>query len=133
MPLRCVGSSSGVLMSIKALPAIALLALLATGHAYAKCTSPSAPKIPRGKTAALEQMQAAQKSVKAFDAAINDYVSCLQAESDAQVAKFEERETDPKKKEEHRKKAENALIKKQNAAIDKDKALAERFNEQLRA
>ena len=121
-------------MNLKALYPITLILALATGNAYAECQSPAAPqKIPRGKSAGLEQMAASQKAVKDFDTATNDYVSCLQLESDAEIAKLEQSETDPKKKEERKKRLVRDVVKKQNAAIDADKALAARFNEQLRA
>lgn len=120
-------------MNIKAPSSLLLLAVLATGNAYAKCASPVAPhNIPNGKKATLEQMVAAQKAVKDFDAATNEYTTCLQADSDAEIAKVAERETDPKKREAQQKKLQDAVLKKQNAAVDKDKALAARFNEQLR-
>lgn len=119
---------------MKILSSLAIVAALAiTGSAHAACTYPDAPKkLPRGKTATLEEMMAAQKSVKEFDLAINEYVGCLQAESDAAVAQVTQRQSDPKKAEEEKNKLVRVLIKKQNAAIDADKALAERFNEQLK-
>ena len=120
-------------MNIKTPCSIALIAALAIGTAHASCTYPKAPKkLPQGKSATLEEMTAAQKAVKEFDTAINDYVTCLQTENDAAVAQVSQRESDPKKAEAQTKKMNAALAKKQNAAIDADKALAERFNEQLR-
>jgi hypothetical protein len=110
-----------------------LLLAFAGGHAYAACTYPTAPKdMPHGKTATLETMVAAQKAVKEFDAAITAYNDCLQTQSDAELAKIDQSDTDDKKKEARKKKVAQALLKKQNAAIDADKALAARFNEQLR-
>jgi len=117
---------------MKALYPLTFLAVLAlaggTVYAASSCTNPTAPKnIPRGDKATFEEMVAAQKAIKEYDAAINAYNACLQAESDAEVAQLEQKEGDAKKK-----KLTDALNKKQDAALDADKALAARFNEQLR-
>ncbi len=121
-------------MNMKALISVALLAAFAAGTAYADCKAPSAPrKMPNGKKATEEQMVEAHKAVKDFDAATNDYIACLQAEGEAEMAKVEQREQDPKKKEKQKEKINSAMVKKQNAAVDVDKALAARFNEQVKA
>ena len=118
---------------MKAFYPLALLAALASANIYAACDYPTAPaNVPRGKTATLEKMVAAQKAVKEFDAAINGYVSCLQTESDAEIAALEQKESNPDKRDARKKKLTQAVIKKQNAAIAADKDLAARFNEQLR-
>ena len=122
---------------MKALYSLTFLAVLAlaggTVYAASSCTSPTAPKnIPHGDKATFEEMVAAQKAVKEYDTAINAYNACLQTESDAEVAKLEQKEGDAKKKEARKKKLTEALNKKQDAALDADKALAARFNEQLR-
>ena len=77
-------------------------------------------------------MVAAQQAVKDFDIATNEYIAYLQRQSDAQLVKLEQRESDPKKKAEQKQKRVRALIKQQNAAVDVGQALAARFNEQLR-
>jgi hypothetical protein len=119
---------------MKALYSLALLAALATGNAYAACSYPTAPdNIPDGNTATLEQMIAAQKAVKEFDAAINAYTSCLKLESDAALAKVNETSDDAKKKEEQKKELERMQVQKNNAAVEADEALAARFNEQLKS
>src|SRR5688572_1389948 len=107
-------------MNLKALRTLALLLLLlTTASACAnKCPAPTAPdQIPRGNTATFEQMAAAQQAVKAFDTATNEYIACLQRESDAELVKLEQRKIDPKKKEIQKQKRVRALIKKQNAAV----------------
>ena len=120
-------------MTMKAAYPLALLIAFAGSNAYAACIYPDAPKdVPRGKTATLEQMVAAQEAIKSFDLAIGDYTACLQAESDAEIARLEQSESDAKKKEARKKKLTQVLLKKQNAAVEADKALAARFNEQLR-
>lgn len=121
-------------MNMKALFSLALLAALAAGTAYADCKAPAAPrKLPSGKTATEEQMVAAHKAVKEFDTATNDYIACLQTEGEAEIAKLMQTEADPKKQEKQKEKISAAVVKKQNAAVDKDKALAARFNDQVKA
>jgi len=45
--------------------------------AFAGCNRPSAPaSIPDGKTAAMEEMMAAKKSVDAFKKGMEEYMSC---------------------------------------------------------
>lgn len=120
-------------MSTKALYPIVFVAVLASGGARAACTYPTAPgNLPDGNTATRDAMMAAQKSVKDFDVAVTNYTACLQAESDAQIAGLEQSETDIKKRDQQKEKLTEVLIKKQNAAVDADKALAKRFNEQVR-
>lgn len=118
---------------MKALYSLAALAALASGHAYAACTYPTAPaQIPDGNTATLEQMVAAQKTVKEFDQAIGAYTSCLKLESDAALAQVAQGQDDEKKKEEQKKELERVQVQKHNAAVEADEALAARFNEQLK-
>jgi hypothetical protein len=118
---------------MKALQSLALLAALTAGHAYAACTYPTAPsEIPDGNNATLEQMVAAQKSVKAFDQEINAYTACLKLESDAALAKVDEGSDDGKKKEQQKTELARVQVQKHNAAVEADEALAQRFNEQLK-
>src|SRR5690606_5369762 len=106
----------------------AVAAALVTGPAYAACTYPKAPdKIPDGATATLEEMLAAQKAVKEFDQQITAYTSCIKLEHEATIAREGENLT-PEQKEE----LERIQVQKHNAAVDEDKALADRFNEQVK-
>ncbi|MEZ5498728.1 MAG: hypothetical protein R3E77_04760 [Steroidobacteraceae bacterium] len=101
---------------------------LSLGAAHAACTYPAAPEsIPDGSTATMEDMLAAQKQVKQFDADITAYQNCLTLEQQATLAEKGE-ELTPEQKQE----LENMLIKKQNAAVDDAQAVAARFNEQVR-
>ena len=118
---------------MKALYSLAALAALASGHAYAACTYPTAPdSLPDGNSATLEQMVAAQKAVKTFDQEINAYTSCLKLESDAALAKVDEGSDDAKKKEAQKTELSRMQVQKHNAAVEADEALAARFNEQLK-
>ena len=42
------------------------------------CANPSAPTIPEGASATMDQMIAGQKAVKAFQAANIEYMACLE-------------------------------------------------------
>ena len=113
---------------MKALYLLALLTAVGMGTAHAACSYPAAPTdIPDGKTATLEQMVAAQKSVKEFDQAIVAYTSCLKLEHEAALAKS------PDMKEDQKKEMEKMMAQKHDAAIGADEALAARFNEQVKA
>jgi hypothetical protein len=109
--------------------------IVMSSHAFAEeCAAPKAPSdMPSGKKATKDEMIAAQGKVKEFDAATTTYTSCLQAETDAAMAKLGQSETDPKKLEDKKKKLQGEETKKQNAAIDKDKEVAGKFNDELRA
>ena len=113
---------------MKALYLLALVAAVKFVPADATCTYPSEPaEIPDGKTATLEQMKAAQKTVKDFDAAIVAYTSCLKLEHEAALTKS------PDLSEDRKKEMEKKLAQKHDAAITADEALAARFNEQVKA
>jgi hypothetical protein len=104
------------------------LAMAMSAAAQADCTYPTEPTdIPDGKTASMEQMVAAQKSVKAFDEAIVAYTSCLKLEHEAALAKS------PDLSEDQKKQMEKMMAQKHDAAITADEALAARFNEQVKA
>src|SRR5580698_10288688 len=105
---------------MKALFALAAIALCAA-PVHAACTYPTAPaKIPDGATATLAEMVAAQKAVKQFDEEINAYTACIKLEEDAQL------------NGEQKKAIEAQQAQKNNAAVDEDQAIADRFNEQIR-
>ncbi len=107
---------------------LGLLATLATAPAFAACTYPKAPeKIPDGNSAVLEDMMAAQKAVKQFDAEIGTYQGCLEKELNDSLTKDAASLTDEKKAE--RTKIAN---QKMNAAAEEVTALAARLNEQIR-
>ena len=103
------------------------VALLAAGAAQAACIYPRAPEnIPDGRTATFDQMVAAQKAVKQFDADIAAYNACLTMELEALMA-------DPGIDEARKAELAEMQVKKNNAAVDEAQSVADRFNEQLRA
>ena len=54
-----------------------LSCLFISGAWAANCTEPSKPSIPNGSTATMEEMVAAQTAVKAYQASMESYRSCL--------------------------------------------------------
>ena len=113
---------------MRTLCAVALLAALIGGPAYADCSFPRPPeKLPDGRTATKEEMLEGQKSVQAYNDAINKYVSCLELERTDALAKAGDQLT-PAQKEE----LDRIAVQKHNAAIDQLEAIAGRFNEQVR-
>jgi hypothetical protein len=113
---------------MKALISIAVLGLAAAGSAYGACSYPQPPtKMPDGNTATMEDMQAAAKAVRQYDADINAYVACLKLEHDQSVAKDGASLSDDRRKE-----MERMQVQKHNAAIDELESVAARFNEQVK-
>jgi hypothetical protein len=112
---------------MKALLALAVLAL-AAGAAYADCPYPAPPdKLPDGATATLQDMLAGQKTVADYNKAIQDYTACIDKDLDDAVAKGGD-----KLKPEQRADMQRIANQKHNAAIDQLQSVADRFNEQVK-
>lgn len=108
------------------LPALAALTLSMT--AGAECIYPRATtEIPNGKTASQEQIVTAMNAVKKYNEEINAYLSCLEMESEAQIAAL----GDPTP--EQIKQIKGMQTAKHNAAVDELEAYATKFNTQLKA
>ena len=86
--------------------------------------------MPDGRTATLDQMKAAQASVKAYNAAMDEYLKCLDAESPKATDVTADMTPDQKKQLQ---KEIEASVKKHNAAVSDEEAVAARFNDQLKA
>lgn len=99
--------------------ATAALALVSTG-AYAECTGPGSAEIPDGSTASYDEMVAAQSAVRAYLAAMEDFLACINEEIDAQD-------------EETPEEARAALVERYNAAVTDMESTGARFNEELGA
>lgn len=113
---------------MKALPALLLVAASSLTVVHADCRMPKGPDtIPDGRLATLEEMQAAMKAVKQFDADVGAYQTCLENEHNEVMAREGDKLTEQQKKERAR-----ILAQKQNAAADEAQALANRFNEQVK-
>jgi hypothetical protein len=113
---------------MKALFAVALGVALTAGAARAECPYPPAPdKLPDGASATLEDMLAGQKTVKAYQKAIDDYVACIDKELEAAIAKGGD-----KLKPQQKADMQHVEAQKHNAAIDQEQSIADRFNEQVK-
>lgn len=90
------------------LTGLVAIAGFAGQSAFAGCTEPSeVTDVPSGATASRDDMLAAQRAVKAYDAAVKDYTSCLTAAGDTS--------------------------NKGNEAVDKLTKVAAKFNQELHA
>jgi hypothetical protein len=112
---------------MKTILPLALFAAFFAMPSYAACSYPKAPdNVPDGNSATLEQMLASQKAVKAFDAAITAYQSCLETENNEAIA------ANPSLSEEQRGERMNILAQRQNAAVDDAQSWADKINAQIR-
>ncbi|MDJ0877421.1 MAG: hypothetical protein QNI86_02360 [Halieaceae bacterium] len=96
-----------------------LLFLLATNLAFAECDRPIPPQLPDGASADLETMVEGQKAVKAYVAATEAYLDCLNEEGAAAA-------------DEETPEEQLARIELHNKAVDDMEALAAAFNEEIR-
>jgi hypothetical protein len=99
-----------------------VLTAIASGYCFAAaaCEAPSPVAMPDGSKATREEMLAAQAQVKAYQAAMNEFVACIDSEGDAQgeqaPAEFK-----------------SLIVERHNAAVSEMEGVAAAFNEQLRA
>jgi hypothetical protein len=84
------------------------------------CDYPEAVNVPDGRNASKEEMVAGQQAVKAYMTAMEEYLDCLDSETNA---------SGEEPTEEQRK----ILVSRHNAAVDEMETLAASFNEQVRA
>jgi hypothetical protein len=113
------------------IPLTLVLALGTAVSARADCAYPEAPAAtPDGSTATKDQMIAAAKDFKRYNAEMTAYLDCLKLETDAATPKDPKKlSADEKKKADEQQKV---LVQKNNAAVDELQAVVGRFNEQLR-
>jgi hypothetical protein len=105
-----------------------LAGLLAAGAAGAECTYPKAPgNIPDGATATQEQMVAGMKDVKEYNAAVTEYLTCLETEMNARVEA-----AGPDAPPDQIEQIKAIHNKRHNAAVEELEAHAARFNEQVK-
>jgi hypothetical protein len=108
--------------------ALLLAGALAGTQAYAACDYPVAPgKFPDGTQATKEEMLTAKHSVEKYNADIDTYLVCIKSEFDAKLAAQTDATAEQKAE------MERVQNQKHNAAVEEVTAVAERFNEQLRA
>ena len=99
-----------------------LLATLASGYgmAAAACEAPSPVAMPDGATATRDQMLAAQQQVRAYQAAMNEFVACIDSELEGEGEQAPEE-------------FKSLMVSRHNAAVTEMEGVAAAFNEQLRA
>lgn len=110
----------------KILKYVSAAALLATSPAVFACDYPERADIVSGTTASKEEMIETQKAVKAYMAAMEEYLACIATEEEEAVAELE----DPD--EETLQQRQMLLAKKHNAAVEEMELVAAEFNEQVR-
>ena len=113
-------------MNKTALFAIAANLVLAAPIAFA-CDYPQRANIIDGATATKDAMIASQKSVRAYMATMDEYLTCLETEEKDAVAYLDS----PDSSDQQRR--EDMLAKKYNAAVEEMEIVAAEFNEQVRA
>ncbi|HSG63609.1 MAG TPA: hypothetical protein VLD39_01345 [Gammaproteobacteria bacterium] len=98
------------------------LALLASGFATASlaCDYPALAVVPNGAGSTIEQMVAAQESVKVYMAAMDTYLSCVSSELEAAGDDAPEE-------------FKAIMVSRHNAAVAEMEAVAASFNEQIAA
>lgn len=99
-----------------------LVAVIASGYALASnaCENPTTVAIPDGKSSTLEQMLAAQAQVKTYQAAMAEFLACIDAELAA--------EGDDAPEE-----FKSLMVSRHNAAVAEMEGVAATFNDQIKA
>jgi hypothetical protein len=106
--------------------AIAATLLFVTPLAIA-CDYPARADVPNGAMASKDEMLDGQRSVKAYMAAMDEYLACIDQEEKDAVAALTEPSDDELASR------EAAITKKYNAAVEEMELTAARFNEEVRA
>ena len=102
---------------------------MAAIQAHAECLYPHAPSaLPDGKTATEAEMLEGMKAVKAYDKAVNEYLSCLDNEKQATLSAM-----GPEAPKDQIQQINSIHNKKYNAAVQELEQRAANFNEQVRA
>ena len=106
--------------------AVSVTILLLAQSALA-CDYPTRVDMPDGATAGKEAMIAGQKDVKAYMAAMDEYLSCIESDEAAAVLSLGDIDKDSKRQR------ADMFNKKYNAAVEQMNLVAEEFNVQVRA
>lgn len=114
---------------MKKVACLAVLAAILPGGAFAAdCVYPKQPsKAPDGNKAARAEMIAAKKVFDKYQTDITAYLACIKSEHEADLA------GKPDASDKEKKNMIERWEKKNDAAVDEAQAVADRFNEQLRA
>jgi|HubBroStandDraft_1064217.scaffolds.fasta_scaffold146561_2 hypothetical protein len=102
--------------------------VLTADVAFNDCVLPPQPTdLPDGATASMPQMQQAHAAVAAYNEATNTYLKCV----DAAVGRVAQQDQGAASSGSLRM-VDSMGVTLHNAAVDKDRALANRFNQQIR-
>lgn len=104
-----------------------ITAFIAMSPTALGCDYPKRAKVPNGATATKQEMLEGQQQVKAYMAAMDEYLACIEKEESETQASM------PELTEEERSVRSAALTKKHNAAVEEMELIAARFNEAVRA
>lgn len=104
--------------------ATVIFALPAFGLA---CEYPERPELPDGNAASKQEMIAAQTAVKAFLAAVDEYLNCIEQEEKDAIAALDNPD------EETIKRRDELLAKRFDAANEEKFLFGEQWNQQVRA
>lgn len=102
------------------------VALFSLASGAMACDYPTRATVPDGATATKDEMIAGQRGVKDYMAAMESYLSCIEAEEAAAVLKLELDESAKRQRA-------DMFNKKYNAAVEEMNLVAEEFNMQVRA
>lgn len=105
---------------------ITAVLLIAAPMTFA-CEYPQRAHVPDGQTATQEEMIAGQQSVKAYMAAMDEYLACIETTEKDELAQLDDPEKDVLKQR------EDMLNKKHNAAVEEMEIIAAEFNNEVRA
>jgi hypothetical protein len=94
----------------------------------AACPLATAPKVPDGATASLEQMNAARTAFQSYDAATNTYVKCVDSAVERLAGELRGGASPAELQ-----RLEAFGSSAHNTAIDQEQAIADRLNGQIRA
>jgi hypothetical protein len=99
-----------------------LAAAIASGYGFAAaaCENPAAVSIPDGKASTMDQMLAAQAQVKAYQAAMTEFLACIDSELEAQGEQAPEE-------------FKSLMVSRHNAAVAEMEGVAAAFNDQIKA
>ncbi len=115
--------------SAKKLCMVAALSVLGAAPALANCAYPKKPSDPpNGAKATQEEMVAAMKATRQFDADAKAYQACLDSETETMLNALGDKATP-----EDIKRVKDKQALKANTAYEEAAKIAEAFNVQLRA
>jgi len=92
------------------------------------CPLATAPHVPDGATASLEQMNTARSAFQSYDAATNAYLRCVDSAVEQLAREIKERASPAELQ-----RLEAFGSSAHNTAVDQEQAVADRLNAQIRA